>query len=171
MTVTPLPCRIKKVMDVQERMSEWPTFVWDCFRVKDAGANCCVQHLCCGPCVYASALTVADIKHAPLYALLVACRGDSPLDEVAGYAARRQIVEKYGIKEDPANSLIISCACGPCARVQEVNAILVRERHTYGCARIIPDQPTPPRAKVMKRDPSGKAARAAKIARFESGKV
>jgi hypothetical protein len=115
---------------------------------KDAGVHCCVQVCCCGPCVYGSALQTAGFEDATLYAVLLCCGGRTAVDEVAGYSARRRLVARYGIREDPLTGLLLSCVCAPCARYQEVNTILVRERRTYGCARVVPDATTPPSSRM-----------------------
>ena len=128
----------------------WATTLFDCCAGKDVGAYCCLQHCCCGPCVYGSALKAAEFKDATFYAVLLCCGGRSVLDEVAGYAARRRLVGRYDIHEDSATSLLLSCCCAPCARFQEVNTILVREHQTYGCASVVPDaSPAAPVPAVM----------------------
>lgn len=118
--------------------AKWETSLFGCFRTKDAGCNCCVQHVCCGPCVWGSALRAAGISDSTLFATLLCCGGDTILDETAGYLARRRLAKHYGIVEDDTTSLLIACCCAPLARVQEVDTILVREGLVYGCAGVKP---------------------------------
>ena len=117
---------------------------------KDAGCNCCVQHCCCGPCTYASALKRAGVPDASVLSLLLCCGGESLVDELAGYVARRRLADRYGIAEDETYTLLVACCCQPCARVQEVSTVLERERLHYGCAETVPDAP-PPTAARMRR--------------------
>ena len=111
---------------------------------KDAGFNCCVQLCCCGPCTYNSALKRAGVRDASALSLLLCCGGQLVRGRVRGLrGARRRLLERYGIAEDDTYTLLVSCVCQPCARVQEVSTVLDREGLRYGCTETVPD---PPRA-------------------------
>ena len=127
------------------RTGAWSTPLLAVCSGKDAGFNCCVQLCCCGPCTYNSALKRAGVRDASALSLLLCCGGNSFVDEFAGYVARRRLLERYGIAEDDTYTLLVSCVCQPCARVQEVSTVLDREGLRYGCAETVPDPP-PPRA-------------------------
>ncbi len=129
-------------------MSSWETELFRPFDGKDVGVRCCLQVAFCQPCLWGSALSEAGIEDSLLLTLLVLCGGDTLCDEGAGYVARRRIIRKYSIEETESVSLILSCCCAPCARYQELNHLLVRERRTYGLLETIPDPPPPQKAPV-----------------------
>ncbi len=64
---------------------------------------------------------------------------------------RRRLVDKYKIDESVVKSAVIRAFCGGCAQVQEVNAVMVNEDMTYGCAELIDDPRAPPKNQTMKR--------------------
>ena len=122
----------------------WTTGLLDVCGGPDAGVNCCVQHCCCGPCVWADALRRAGVRNGSLFALLLLCGGaNSALDETSSFFARRELAAKYGIAEDAAATAAIACCCAPCARVQEVSTVMARENLRYGCAGLVPAAPAP----------------------------
>jgi hypothetical protein len=118
--------------------ASWSIPVLGCFRGRDVGLNCCIQQTCCQPCVWASALDRAGVSNPGLLACLVCVGGRGILDEFAGYAGRRALVEKYKIDESPATTALLECACGPCARCQEIDTVMTRENLAYDCARLRP---------------------------------
>lgn len=128
-------------MSVKSVNNEWSTGLCGCFNGKDVGLNCCVQNCCCQPCTWGDALRRAGVRDAGVYTLALVCGGNSPLDEFAGYLARRDIARRYKIEEPAGRALFYSFCCNPCARFQELNTILVNERLHYACAETRPDEP------------------------------
>lgn len=122
----------------------WDTGLFECFAVRDCGLNCCVQHCCCQPCVVASALRRGGFRDGDLFGIALLLGGDTLLDEVAGYFARRRVVHSYGIDEGRCHSLVVSCCCAPLSNLQVVNAIMVRQKLEYGCAHVRPSPLPPP---------------------------
>ena len=151
----------------------WPSGIFECLETKDAGCNCCVQHFFCGLCVWGSALEKAKIKNAEtlittaVVATAVSVASDNKaVDAISngvGLAVairgRRRLVNKYKIDESIVQSAIIRAFCGPCAQVQEVNAVMVNEDLTYGCAELIDDPRAPPKNQTMKRSRTPKTRR------------
>lgn len=123
----------------------WETSLFGCLGGKDVGVACCVQNCFCQPCVWGDALRRSGVQHATLYfpPLLSSSRvGSTLLVDTAGYRTRRRLLRRYGIVEHDAYSLLVSCCCCGCARFQELNTMMVRERYAYGCASV--SSPTPP---------------------------
>ena len=119
--------------------SKWATTLFDCFGGPDTGFNCCVQQCCCQPCVWGDALRRAGVADSSFFTFLVICGGRSALDETASFFGRRRLLEKYGIEESSFESFFASCCCSCCARVQEVNTVMEREKNLkYGCASLEP---------------------------------
>ena len=117
----------------------WATGLFDCCGGIDAGPACCVQHFFCQPCVWGDALRRAGIAGSSALTALLICGGDSAIDEAAGLIARQKLARKYGIEESTLSALFAGFCCPFCARVQEVNTVLARERGlTYGCASLKP---------------------------------
>lgn len=126
----------------------WVTGLFEPCRVKDAGSFCCVQHCCCQPCVVAAALREGGFRDADAIGLGLCLGGQGLLDEVAGYFARRKVVERYDIAEGRVASCVTSCCCAPLSNVQLVNQIAVREGLAYECASMrkvpVPPKRAPP---------------------------
>lgn len=125
-------------------MASWETGLFECASAHERGPNCFAQHCCCQPCVVSSALKRGGIKDGDLIGISLIVGGNSLLDEVAGYVARRRVAAKYGIEESELRSLAISCCCSPLSNFQVVNTVVVRERLTYGCAHVKEASPRPP---------------------------
>lgn len=126
----------------------WATGLLECYAVRDSGLNCCLQQCCCQPCVVSSALHKGGFKDGDLVGIALFLGGDKgPLDEIAGYFARRKVAKKYGIDESEYKSFLISCCCLPLSNIQLVNTIMVKERLDYGCASVYAPTPPPPLTK------------------------
>ena len=125
--------------------NQWPLGVFDCLSSPNLGPTCCVAHCCCQPCVWSSALEAIDVKNSSILGLFLCCGGRGILDEFAGYVGRRKVLQKYKIEETDLTTGCISCLCGPCGRVQEVDTIVQREGLTYGVLSVR-KPPTPVRA-------------------------
>jgi len=72
--------------------------------------------------------------------------GNSALESVgdiysatSAYGGRNALAAKYGITESSFDSFVAACCCRPCAQVQEVNTVMVREGLHYGCASLEKD--------------------------------
>lgn len=126
------------------RPSEWSTGLFGCARAQDPGLNCCVQNCCCQPCTWGDALRRAGVRDSGVYTLALVLGGRGCCDEFAGYVGRRRLAERYGIEESQAQACLTSACCAPCARWQELNTVLERERLRYACAATEPTQPPPP---------------------------
>lgn len=130
----------------------WETGLFECCQVKDAGPFCCVQHCCCQPCVVASAMKNAGLKDSDLVCIGLTLGGErSALDEVAGYIARRKVVDKYKIDETEGRSCAYATCCMACSNVQIVNTLMTREDLVYECAATRRTTPLPPRPRRMRR--------------------
>lgn len=112
----------------------WSTGLFGFTKAKDRGCNCLVQNCCCQPCTWADALQHAGIRDSSLYALALVLGGRGCCDEFAGFTARRQLARHYDIEESQAQACIASMCCPFCARWQELNTVLERERLDYACA-------------------------------------
>tara|TARA_Y100000739_G_C20443975_1_gene389156 strand:- start:46 stop:525 length:480 start_codon:yes stop_codon:yes gene_type:complete len=134
----------------------WPTPLFEFSSLRDVGLNCCIQHICCGPCIWGSALEYARVKNADNITI-VAIVG-SVIDNDAGGAlslgafikGRRRLVEKYEIDETVGKSSCIRCCCPVCAQIQEVNSVMVREDLKYGCATL--ERKSPPQPLEIQRN-------------------
>ena len=132
----------------------WATGLFEPHRVKGAGGFCCLQHCCCQPCVVAAALRNGGFRDADAIGLGICLGGEGPLDEVAGYFARRKVVRRYGIVEGELTSCVTACCCAPLSNVQVVNQVAVREGLEYECAgmRKVPKpRGRPPPLRIMAR--------------------
>ena len=138
------------------RMSQptWETSLFECCATKECGANCAVQHCCCQPCIVSSSLRRGGLRDADLIGVSLILGGNSVLDEIAGYFARRSVIRKYDIEESELRSLLVSCCCAPLSNLQLVNTIVVREDLSYGCAHVRPSSTTPhtPSVSAQARD-------------------
>lgn len=114
--------------------------LFECWKARDAGPACVWSHVCCEPCLVLDVLTIAGAKNAVaitglgLVGAAVANSRDgglaaagSTVDALAALAARRAIVEKYGIDESASASFALACACMPCSTVQLANEVMRRE--------------------------------------------
>ena len=123
--------------------------------------------------MWGSALEKAEVKNAEslvttaVVATAVSAASDSPaVDAVSagvGLAvaiqSRRRLVDKYKIDESIVKSAVIRAFCGGCAQVQEVNAVMIYEDLTYGCAELIDDPRAPPKNQTIKRSSTPKSRR------------
>ena len=136
--------------------SDWSTSLFDLCGGPDVGGNCCLQNCCCQPCTWGDALRRAGVREGSTFTIFVLIGGNSLLDEAAGYLARRRLVEKYDIREDPVQSCVFSCCCAPCARLQEINTVMTRERLVYDCASL--KEAAPPQLSSSSKPSSSKVA-------------
>ena len=111
--------------------------------VADAGPACCFAHVCCMPCLYTDALNAIESRQAGVVGgasfvggLLSNSRNSvggaagsigALLQVFAGITLRREVVEEYGLRESPAQSVAVACLCLPCSGVQVVNEVMRRE--------------------------------------------
>lgn len=100
---------------------KWPTTLFGCGNAKDSGPNCCVQHTCCGLCVWSSALDKADVKGAEnliltavVGTLISQVSENRTVDTIADgvvlgafIKGRRKLVKKYSIEESVIESSLI----------------------------------------------------------------
>ena len=62
---------------------------------------------------------------------------------------RSKLAEKYNIPEGFAAGALKHCCCGPCAGVQDINLVLVKENKTWGFTSV--SAGAAPAAEVMER--------------------
>ena len=126
----------------------WETDLFECHRAKDVGLTCCLNHICCGICIWGDALRVAGVKDAGVYVAGAAAgtvlstnqHGVGALGQAgvmfSSIAGRIKLAKKYGIEEDTFATLFARGCCMLCAQVQEVNHVIVNEKMTYGFAAL-----------------------------------
>jgi hypothetical protein len=129
----------------------WSVGLFDCCGGKDCcSCNGCLQNVCCGMCVYSSAVALG-LGDRDLFGLgdldeqlrcLAVCGGLCceviPCQCLAIRAlVRLETAKKYGIKEDIVKATLVSCCCCCCADGQVQNELMVREHLKYGCAQMV----------------------------------
>lgn len=133
---------------------EWAHGLLSCCSGPDVGLNCCIQNCCCQPCVWGSSLNAAGNPNGTLLACLSVVTGANAFAlPCISYVARRDLMERYKIKESVPFTCFISCCCTFCSRVQEIDTVLKKENRKYACAGTVskPALPKVPYAKTMKR--------------------
>ena len=128
----------------------WPTTLCSCSSLKEVGLNCCIQHTCCGLCIWGSALEYARVDNADnitiiaLIGSLVNNGVGGALSMGAFIKGRRRLVEKYEINESLGKSFCVRCCCPICAQIQEVNSVMINEDLKYECATLGRKSPPKP---------------------------
>ena len=124
--------------------TNWSHSICRCFTSKNAGLNCCVQHTCCQPCIWASSLSYAGFPEAYLAGFVVGFCNQTIADDITGYFMRRKLVDKYQIDESAISTFLLTCCCPCLSRVQEVDTIIELENLDYGCVELVPKKITDP---------------------------
>lgn len=128
----------------------WSTGLFECHKAEDIGVICCVNHICCAPCIWISALQAANVPQHGIYTGGLAI--GYTLAAVGSYShplvlepigagirvctftmGRFALIEKYGITENVVCTVLSRVCCGICAQVQEINTIVKRESLKYRC--------------------------------------
>ena len=125
----------------------WPSPLFACFGVEDAGLNCCCAHCCCNAFVWDSAYRYAGIPGTSQVvqgrviqgildgAANAAGDGQNPnpylsvASDVQGAVASfqaakfREMLHRRLYDAPLTNAILAHLCCGPCATCQEVNAV------------------------------------------------
>ena len=118
----------------------WDSRLLCCCDNPDFGVNCVVQSVCCQPCIMASAMGWSECSSPVLTFVGLTCCVQAPIGQLTGFLARRHVVEKYKIVENPVASCLTVCCCLPCSNLQVVNEVVRQEDLSYECARIGPSK-------------------------------
>lgn len=115
---------------------EYPTGLFGCCSVKDCGVGCCVKSYCCVTCNYGSAIETAELGSC-----MPCCFGIYLFGPCVGTYNRVKLAEKYNINEPVIGAFGKYCCCLPCAIVQDINLVLVKENKTWGCGKVVGGAP------------------------------
>lgn len=127
-----------------------------CIHAKDAGALCCLNHCCCGICIWSDAMHISKVPHGRMYgrvaiggAFVGALGATNNMrslevlgqaqEQVSYVSGRTALMDHYSIYESSFDTIVARCCCPFCAQVQEVDTVLVREGYHYGYCELVPD--------------------------------
>ena len=116
----------------------WANDLFLCCNGPQFGPNCCIQSVCCTPCLVTSSMGWSECSNPALAFVSLTCCANSPLLPIASYVVRRHVIDKYGIDENVVVSGAISVCCLPCSFVQIHSKVAFEENLSYGCARLVP---------------------------------
>ena len=144
----------------------WSTKLFECCNTKDVGILCCINHTCCGPCVWGDALKAAGVKNANKYATnaligsILSTSNNGFVSSIGNVTStfsftngRIALAKKYGINESSFDTFFARLCCPLCAQVQEVNTVMEREGLVYDCVSVKPSKVVQevPKNKTIKR--------------------
>lgn len=122
---------------------KWANHLFDVYNVNDFGCACCLNHVFCGPCIWTSALSKANVKHAELlgvayfFGQIFNSQLVSGFSYLAMITGRIALAEKFDIKEPFCVSVFMRCPClYLCSQIQEVNTVMEGRNLKYGCGTL-----------------------------------
>eukprot|EP00037_Helgoeca_nana_P032145 m.412430 g.412430 ORF g.412430 m.412430 type:complete len:127 (+) comp28849_c0_seq1:142-522(+) len=120
--------------------SVWSQGEFACFSIKDCGCVPCFLPNYCGfPCIMGSALS--QIKG---YKEEGQCMKCGVLSCLCGFCVlcteRGEVGRHYGIPTDACGNCCCTCCCPLCVYYQLINEIMVREKLTWDCCALKPDE-------------------------------
>ena len=127
--------------------ASFETGICGCCFVKDCGAVCCFHALCCKSCVWETSLSsnscypLASCCPCFIFPCIFICApipiDDCDVDWYWGwccmvYQARGMVADRYRIRTHKGVNFFFAFCCTPCAYIQLINQILIKEDLTWG---------------------------------------
>ena len=104
-------------------ISFFETILFICFLESLYGCfddfSSCLFGWCCTPCLFGQNAKNIDGSNCLLMCCAYSCLAECYLCWIPHYFKRKNLREKYGLREDPCGDLPTTVCCGPCALCQE----------------------------------------------------